>query len=140
MSLIDTSTEFGQRVEQRLADEHVVWLTTVRPDGTPQPSPIWFIWEGDTVLVYSEPGKPKVRNIESNPKVALSFNTTPYGENVVVITGEAVIDASGPSANDNDAYVEKYREGMASINLTPETFASSYSVPIRIQIQRVRGF
>ena len=32
-----------------------------RPSGlswTPQPSPVWFIWDGDTALIYSQPGTP----------------------------------------------------------------------------------
>ena len=54
----DTTTDFGRRVERRLRDEYLVWLTTVRADGLPQPSPVWFLWDGETVLIYSQPGKP----------------------------------------------------------------------------------
>ena len=43
---IDTSSSFGRRVVERLENEHVVWLTTVAADGTPQPSPVWFLWDG----------------------------------------------------------------------------------------------
>ncbi|WAX58089.1 hypothetical protein M6B22_04785 [Jatrophihabitans cynanchi] len=31
-------TPFGDRVRERLADEQVIWLTTVGADGTPQPA------------------------------------------------------------------------------------------------------
>ena len=44
--LIDSSTEFGKRVEQRLRDEQIGWIVTVGTDGTPQPSPVWFLWDG----------------------------------------------------------------------------------------------
>ena len=48
-------TPFGARVRERLRDEHVVWLTTVGADGTPQPNPVWFLWDGaDRVLVYND--------------------------------------------------------------------------------------
>ncbi len=47
---IDTSTEFGQRVAGHLANDQVIWLTTVNPDLTPQPSPVWFLWDGETLL------------------------------------------------------------------------------------------
>jgi hypothetical protein len=40
---IDTSTEFGARATRHIDDDQIIWLTTVGPDGTPQPSPIWFL-------------------------------------------------------------------------------------------------
>ena len=72
--MIDTTSEFGTRVAQRLQQEGIIWLTTVRGDGTPQPSPVWFLWDGETFLIYSQPGAPKVRNIARSPKVALHLN------------------------------------------------------------------
>ena len=48
---LDPSTEFGARVERRLPDERIIWLTTVGPDNTPQPSPVWFFWDGETFLI-----------------------------------------------------------------------------------------
>ena len=36
-------------------------------------------------------------------------------------------------------YVAKYREHIARIGMTPETFAQAYEVPVRIQLTRVRG-
>ncbi|HEV2128380.1 MAG TPA: TIGR03667 family PPOX class F420-dependent oxidoreductase [Thermomicrobiales bacterium] len=134
MPLIDITTEFGQRVEHRLAGEQVIWLTTVRPDGTPQPSPVWFLRGGDTLLIYSQPDKPKLRNIEANPKVALSFNATPSGGDVVVFSGES------PPAREHAAYIEKYQDDIQRLNSTPERFSDEYSVPIRVALTGLRGF
>ena len=140
MSVIDRSTDFGQRAENRLSSESIIWLTTVHPDGRPQPSPVWFQYENDTVLIYSQAGKPKVRNIEANPAVALSFNTTPSGEDVVIFSGNAEIDASAPSAENHSAFLEKYRGGIAGLGMTPESFSAEFSVPIRVTLKRLRGF
>jgi PPOX class probable F420-dependent enzyme len=145
MPLIDTSTAFGQRVERRLAEEPVVWLTTVHPDGTPQPSPVWFLPDGDgEIVIYSRPDTPKLRNIEANPKVALSFNATPTGGDVVIFTGEAKIDPDAPSVSDNAPYIAKYRNGgsdtLGGTGLSPDEFAAEYSVPIRVTLTRLRGF
>lgn len=145
MPLIDTSTEFGQRVTRRLAEEPVVWLTTVSPHGTPQPSPVWFLPTGDDeVVIYSQPNTPKIRNIEANPNVALSFNATHSGGDVVVFQGEARIDPEAPAANDVPDYIEKYSERgkdtLGGTGLTPERFAAEYSVPVRITLKKLRGF
>jgi PPOX class probable F420-dependent enzyme len=136
---IDTTSEFGQRVARRLRDETVGWLTTVGPDGTPQPSPIWFLWDGETVLIYSQPNTPKLRNIGRNPRVALNLDGDGRGGDIVILTGEARVDGTAPGAADHAAYLEKYRQGIERIGMTPEQFAGSYSVPIRMTPTRLRG-
>ncbi len=139
--LIDPSTPFGARVEQRLRQEEVIWLTTVRPNGTPEPSPVWFLWDGArSVLIYSQPNKPKLRAIAQNPRVALSFNTDAQGGNVVVFTGDAQIDQAAPPATQVADYVTKYASAIRRIGMTPETFAQSYSVPIRVTLRTLRGY
>jgi PPOX class probable F420-dependent enzyme len=140
MSIIDTSSDFGQRVARRLADEQVVWLTTADSSGTPQPVPVWFIWDGQTALIYSQPNQAKIRNIERSGQVSLNFNSDFHGGDVVVLTGTAEIEPSAPAADQNPAYIQKYADGIASINMTPESFAASYSVPIRVTPARLRGF
>ena len=59
--------EISDGLAQRLEDELVVWLTTVRSDATPQSSLVWFLWDGGEFLIYSEPGKAKLRNIVQQP-------------------------------------------------------------------------
>lgn len=138
--VIDPTTEFGKRVTARLRDEDQLWLTTVRSDGTPQPSLIWFYWDGETVLIYSQPNAPKLRNIAANPRVSLNFQANEEGENVVILTGTAVVDPSAPPSNLHDEYRRKYARGTAHIGYTPESLAAEFSTAIRVTPTRVRGF
>jgi PPOX class probable F420-dependent enzyme len=57
--MLDTTTEAGVRAESRLREEMIIWLTTVRSGGQPQSVPVWFLWEGETFLIYSQPGRQK---------------------------------------------------------------------------------
>jgi PPOX class probable F420-dependent enzyme len=136
---LDTNTKLGARAAERLRDEQVIWLTTVRPDGVPQPNPVWFLWDGETVLIYSQPGARKVGHIRGNPHVALNFNSTEDGSDVVILTGEARIEEGGPLAHQNPAYLEKYRQGIQDIQMTPETMGKEYSTIIRVTPNHVRG-
>jgi PPOX class probable F420-dependent enzyme len=136
---IDTSTDFGARVARHLQDDQVVWLVTVGRDGTPQPSPVWFLWDGDTALIYSQTSTPKLRNIARHPRVSLHFNCTPSGGDVVTLTGDASIDTGAAPANANPAYLDKYTDGIRGIGMTPEAFAQSFSDAIRVRPTSLRG-
>jgi PPOX class probable F420-dependent enzyme len=138
--LINPNTDFGVHVLQRLNDEQVIWLTTVGADGTPQPNPVWFVWESEGFLVYTQPGAHRLKHIAHNPKVALHFDGGERGEDVVVFTGEAQIDANAPPADAHPAYLEKYRDGIDRLDTTPESFAQTYSVALRIIPKKLRGF
>lgn len=137
--MIDRSTEFGARVARHLREEIVVWLTTVTPRGSPLPSPVWFLWDGaESIVMYSMPGA-RVRNIESNSRVALNFAGDGRGGDIVVLSGEAAIDRDAPPADRAGEYRAKYDGHISRIGLTPETFAQRYSVPVRIHLARLRG-
>jgi PPOX class probable F420-dependent enzyme len=137
--LIDESTEFGARVARHLREEVVVWMTTVTPAGSPLPSPVWFVWDGeDSVHMYSMPGA-RVRNVEANPRVTLNFGGDGRGGDIVVLSGRAAVDGDAPPADRADDYRAKYDDRIAGIGMTPEAFARRYSVPVRVSLTRVRG-
>lgn len=137
--MLDLATEFGQRVARRLKEEHIVWLTTVGPDDIPQPRPVWFLWDGETFLIYSQPDTYKLRHIARNPKVALNLDSDGRGGDIVIFTGQASIDSDAPPANELVAYADKYQEGIAGIGMSPEKFAKSYSVALRVKPISLRG-
>jgi PPOX class probable F420-dependent enzyme len=138
--MFDITTEFGANAVRRLNEEQVIWFTTVRPDGMPQPTPVWFLWDGETFLIYSQPNANKIHNLTHNPKVALNLNSDTEGGNILIIFGQALIDPGIPLAHLNPAYLEKYREGITDINMTPESMSIEYSTAIRVKPERVRSF
>jgi PPOX class probable F420-dependent enzyme len=137
--IIETHSEFGQRVARRLAEERIGWLTTVNSKGMPQPRPIWFLWDGETFLIYSRANAYKIRHIEAHPQVSLNLDGDGLGGDIIIFTGEAWLDEDAPPANEISAYVEKYKDGMKRINMTPEQFAEVYPIAIRIKPLKVRG-
>ena len=140
--MIDTTSEFGARVAHRLQQEGIIWLTTVRSDGTPQPSPVWFLWDGETFLIYSQPGAPKVRNIARSLKVALHLNGDAWGYNIVILTGDARILEDAPPPTEVPAFVGKYRDDLRSVK-SSEDFARimhGYDLAIRVTPTGLRGF
>jgi PPOX class probable F420-dependent enzyme len=143
MASIDFESDFGKRVLGQLESEQVAWLTTVSPSGQPQPSPVWFLWRDGTILIFSEPTAPKVRNIGQNAKVSVAFNTDFHGNEVSILQGEARLEAdqmTGEDAASFTDYVEKYQGGIDSLSLTPESMLNQYSQLIVITPTRLRGW
>lgn len=58
-------------VRALLDDVNPVVLGTVHPDGSPQTSVVWVARDGDELLVSTQDGRRKVRNIEADPRVSL---------------------------------------------------------------------
>ena len=137
--LIDTSTEFGMRVSNRLSEERIAWFTTVSQKGTPQPRPVWFLWNGESFLIFSKQEGYKVNHLDANPRVALHLDGDGQGGDIIVFTGEAHVDVKPLAATDLEAYIEKYRQGFKRIGMSPETFAESYQTAIRMTPIKLRG-
>lgn len=134
---IDTTDPKGANAAARLRYDRVAWMTTVREDGTPQTSPVWFLWDGESFLVYSLDSA-RVRNIETRRRVSLNLDGNGLGGDIVVVEGTARVDHSLPSAAENDAYLDKYRPVMDEYGWTPHWFADRYSVPITITPTKYR--
>jgi PPOX class probable F420-dependent enzyme len=127
-------------VEDRLEQEVVIWLTTVRPDGQPQTSPVWFVWDGKTFLIYSMPSSQKLPNIRGNPKVSLNVDGDGTGGSIVSFEGHASIEEGAPLAHQVEPYADKYRALIAGMASEPESFAQAYSTAIRITPTRRRVY
>lgn len=138
--VIDPTTEKGARVDARLREELVAWLVTVADDGTPVPTPVWWWWDGSTILVYSQPNTPKLRHIAASPRVALALRTDENGDALAVISGEARVDDGAPRVDELPGYVEKYLASIERLGYSPAEFAASYSIPIRITPTKVRAW
>lgn len=139
--LPDPTTPFGERVARRLRDERLIWLTTVNGKGMPQPTPVWFLWDEATAtfLVYSRADAKRLTHIQQNSSVAFNFDGNGSGGDIIVITGMAQVSSTDPSADKSPAYVEKYRDFIATRYETPENFASIYSVALRVSPTVIRG-
>jgi PPOX class probable F420-dependent enzyme len=140
VSSIDYSSDLGQRIRKELAEELIVWMTTTSADGTPQPNPVWFVTDGDDVIVYSHNTAARNRNIVRNPSVSLNFNSDPEADRMSVIIGTASIDNAFPSTIENETFQAKYGTRIPGIGMTVEEHSDTYGVVIRITPTKIRGW
>lgn len=140
--MLNLNTKFGRVAKKQLKSEYFVWLTTVDSTGAPQPRPVWFIWEKDSVLVFSQAKARKLKHIQKNPQVSLHFNSADKkgDKRLIIFIGTAAIETNAAPAHKVRAYMKKYKAGIKGLGMTPEQFSAEYSVSIRITPAKLRGW
>ena len=136
--MLDPTQEAQAHADRRLRSEQVAWLTTVRADGQAQSSPVWFLWDGRTFLLYSQPGAQKVRNVSANPKVSLHLGDDGAGDDIVTFEGAATVEPDTPRADRVAEYLAKYQTAIEALGYEPGPFARTYSTAIRVRPTRAR--
>jgi len=129
--------ELPDAARARLANDKVVWLTTITDAGAPAPYPVWFVPDGDDTVVFSAPTARRVHNIAQRPLVSLHFNSVPHGGDVWVLTGRATTTPNvAPSSA--PGYLDKYRDAIEQeLQTTVEAIDATYNTEIRIRPERV---
>jgi PPOX class probable F420-dependent enzyme len=127
-------------VAGRLDEDLVGWLTTVTPSGQPQSSVVWYLRDGDDLLIYSKPDATKMGNIAANPRVAFNLRGDVEGDIMTTIEATAsIVDQPTPPHHES-AYLAKYRGQIERLGWTLEEFAGDYSALIRLRLDRIRAW
>jgi PPOX class probable F420-dependent enzyme len=105
-------------------------LATLNPDGSPQITPLWVDIDGDDVVFNTARGRKKARNLERDPRVAVTVVDPDDQYNVVAFRG-TVTDVTTEGADAHiDSLAKKYlgvdsypmrREGEVRIRVTVRT-------------------
>lgn len=139
--MTNKKTALERKAKKFIRQEYALWLTTIGSNLTPQPRPVWFIWDKDSFLIYSQPNAHKLSHIEQYPNVSLHFNSDKnIDQDVIVYLGKAKIDRNPPPAHKVRAYLKKYKAGIEAMGATVQQFSQAYSVAIRVTPTSLRGW
>jgi len=72
------------KIPARLA---YVWM-----DGTPRVVPIWFHWDGQSIVMASPPKAPKLKALAKNPRVSLTIDDNTFPHKVLLVRGTARLE------------------------------------------------
>lgn len=127
--------ELTEQIEKHLASDKIAWLTTVTSGGRPAPRPVWFVWDGTTAVIYSQPDTAKLRHIVGNDQVSLHFNPAEDGGDIVVISGRAEIAPDAPPPSAFPGMLDKYLDTIRAMGYTQEWY-DEYNTAIRVTPER----
>ncbi|HKX32408.1 MAG TPA: PPOX class F420-dependent oxidoreductase [Blastocatellia bacterium] len=83
-------------------------LATLMPNGSPQVTPVWVDFDGDTVLVNTAEGRVKDRNLQREPRVSLAILDPDNPYRYLEIRGR-VVERTQEGADDHiDKMAKKY--------------------------------
>lgn len=84
---------------RRVLDTTVIaHLATLLPDGAPHSVPVWVAPEGERIAVITGPGYRKTRNMQRDPRVALSMTPIDNPLEPITIRGRVVEWVEGDAA------------------------------------------
>ena len=80
-----------------LAQPLVARLAVVRDDGTPQVTPMWFLYEDGVLYMSTHVKRAKAKHIKNNPRVAVAIDVmeAPLKNKIVIIEGPAELVTTG---------------------------------------------
>ncbi|TMR99754.1 PPOX class F420-dependent oxidoreductase [Nonomuraea basaltis] len=126
-----------QNVHDFLARQPAGVLATTRPDGTVRQSVVYFALDGDRVLISTEPGRAKAKDVQRTGRASLCVigGASPYPS--VTLEGAARIRSAGIGAD--TARVWSRIGGQSVEPLSDAELAAMNRVVLEITVERVYG-
>lgn len=87
-----SSSLYDEQARAVLQQPVIARVSTVSPDGYPHTTPVWFILDGDDLLIFGNRDTRKAKNIRHNPKGCLSIGGDPVGTPAYLIEGAFTIE------------------------------------------------
>lgn len=102
------STVIPQDKLDLLESKALANVATIGPDGAPQVNPVWFDWDGTYVRFSQTTNRQKVKNLERDPRVALSIVDPANPYRYLEIRGKVVKVEPDPDRAFINAMAKKY--------------------------------
>lgn len=127
------------RLAEILDNDLIGFITAVDQEGQPQTSPVWFVREGDDLIIYNRPDTPRLASIETNPRISFNLRGDRRARGAVTIEGVAHREEL-PPAKEFPGYLEKYAREIERLGWTPDVFSNQYSEGLRLVVTRLRAW
>lgn len=94
--------------EDLLYSTALIHVATTGPNGEPQNNPVWFDWDGEHVKFSQTKTRQKYRNVNRDPRIALSLVDPENPYRYLEIRGEVVRIEEDPNLDFINSMAKKY--------------------------------
>jgi PPOX class probable F420-dependent enzyme len=126
--------KFDAKARKFLAGKHFAKLATLMKDGRPQLTPIWYVYEGDKLIINTSKDRVKYRNIERDPRVSLLIDD---GYPHVSVFGKARIATERDANKDIESLAIRYTGEKEGRKAARERYWKQERVSIEIVPDRI---
>jgi PPOX class probable F420-dependent enzyme len=91
-------TELPDDVRTLFEGPNYAHVATLLPDGGPHTVPVWIALEGDRIAFQTGPSSRKARNLERDPRVAISVTAHDHPFTMAEVRGRVVERLEGDAA------------------------------------------
>lgn len=102
------TTVLSDRLRAFLADKHFLTLATVDPDGAPHQAVIWYLVDGDELIVNSAVGRRWPTNLVRDGRISGAITDHRDGYRWMGLTGTAISVTDQPTAQAHIAAMARY--------------------------------
>jgi PPOX class probable F420-dependent enzyme len=104
--MVDIPTQFQDLFEKQT----FAHVTTLTPDGEPHTTPVWIDYDADDdrILVNTERGRRKERNVARDPTVSVSMTDPENPYRFLSVTGEVTAVTTEGAREHIDALAKRY--------------------------------
>lgn len=129
------STKLSDKARMFLQEPHFAVLGTLYQDGSPQLTTMWYLLEGDTIVMNTKVGRAKERNMRHDPRISICV---PDGYTYVTVSGTAeMIDDPEISQRDIYRLAVRYDGEELAKRQMEEQFSQETRVTLRLKCEHV---
>lgn len=85
------NTPLSATARKLLDSRNCAVLATLNPDGSPQTSVVWVGLEGDDLIISTQAGRRKEKNMRRDPRVSLTMYDTADSDSYIEVRGLATV-------------------------------------------------
>jgi PPOX class probable F420-dependent enzyme len=104
-----TGHKFTPAAEQFLADQPNLILATIRKDGRPQLTPVWFVWRDGAFLISTIPSTAKWKNLSRDNRCSAIIDGADDPFPFVQVTGVAELSLEYDPLDTSYEIIRKYK-------------------------------
>jgi PPOX class probable F420-dependent enzyme len=116
-----------------LEGRHIAHLATINADGSPQVTPVWIDHEGATILINTATGRVKAKNLERDPRVAISIVDAENPYRPLTIRGRV----AGISEEGADEHIDRLSKRYIDEDPYPYRRPGEERLLVRIEPEKV---
>jgi PPOX class probable F420-dependent enzyme len=128
-------TTLSEKARAFLNEKRFAVLATINSDGTPQLTTMWYLLEGNTIVMNTKAGRIKERNIRRDPRIAICVED---GYNYVTISGTVeMIDDPEIAQRDIYRLAVRYDGEEAARQKVADQFSKERRITLHLKCEHV---